>query len=115
MVTHYLQLMRIKNENERWFYEIEATKGAWSIRTLQRQYNSSLYERLALSRKKEEVACLAADGNTITKPSDIVKQPTVLEFLGLDEHISYSETDFETAIINKLQKFLIGAWKRLSV
>ena len=109
--SHYLQLMRIKNENERRFYEIEATKGTWSIRTLQRQYNSSLYERLALSREKGEVARLAADGNTVTKPSDIVKQPTVLEFLGLDEHTSYSETDLETAIINKLQRFLLELGK----
>ena len=72
--SHYLQLMRIKDENERKFYEIEATQGAWSIRVLQRQYNSSLYERLALSRDKEEVMRLAAKGNVIAKPSDIVKE-----------------------------------------
>lgn len=67
--SHYLQLMRIKDENERKFYEIEATKGAWGIRTLQRQYNSSLYERLALSREKSEVMRLASEGNVITKLS----------------------------------------------
>ena len=109
--SHYLQLMRIKDENERQFYEIEATQGAWSIRVLQRQYHSSLYERLALSRDKNEVMRLAAEGNVIVKPSDIVKQPTVLEFLGLEEKASYSETDLETALIDKLQKFLLELGK----
>ena len=109
--SHYLQLMRIKDENERRFYEIEATQGAWSIRVLQRQYNSSLYERLALSRDKNEVMKLAAEGNVIIKPSDSVKQPTVLEFLGLEEKASYSETDLESALIDKLQKFLLELGK----
>lgn len=109
--SHYLLLMRIKNPDERRFYEIEAAEAAWSIRVLQRQYNSSLYERLALSRDKEAVLKLATEGNVITKPADIVKQPTVLEFLGLEERTSYSETDLETAIINKLQKFLLELGK----
>ena len=99
--------MRIKNENERKFYEIEATNEAWGIRTLQRQYNSSLYEILALSREKDEVMWLASEGNVIARPQNIVKQPTVLEFLGLDEKVKYVESDLETAIINKLQKFLL--------
>ena len=109
--SHYLLLMRIKNPDERSFYEIEAAQAAWSIRVLQRQYNSSLYERLALSRDKESVMRLASEGNMITKPADIVKHPTVLEFLGLEEQTSYSETDLETAIINKLQKFLLELGK----
>lgn len=109
--SHYTLLARIKNENERKFYEIEASRAAWSLRTLQRQYNSSLYERLALSREKEEVLRLASEGNIITKPQDIVKQPTVLEFLGLDEKTHYVESDLETAIINKLQKFLLEMGK----
>ncbi|MBQ7839361.1 MAG: hypothetical protein IJ390_02580 [Lachnospiraceae bacterium] len=88
--SHYLLLMRIKNPDERRFYEIEAAEAAWSIRVLQRQYNSSLYEPLALSRDKEAVLKLATEGNVITKPADIVKQPTVLEFLGLEERASYS-------------------------
>lgn len=109
--SHYLQLMRIKNPEERSFYEIEATKSSWSLRTLQRQYNSSLYERLALSRNKDEVMRLAQEGNVIEKPTDIVKQPTVLEFLGLEEQSKYSETDLESAIIDKLQKFLLELGK----
>ena len=109
--SHYLLLMRIKDENERKFYEIEATQSGWSIRTLQRQYNSSLYERLALSREKGEVLRLASEGNIVTRPQDIVKQPTVLEFLGLDEKARFVESDLETAIINKLQKFLLELGK----
>ena len=109
--SHYLLLMRIKDENERKFYEIEATQSGWSIRTLQRQYNSSLYERLALSREKGEVLRLASEGNIVTRPQDIIKQPTVLEFLGLDEKAKFVESDLETAIINKLQKFLLELGK----
>ena len=90
--SHYIILMRIENEDERSFYEIEAAKSGWSVRTLQRQYGSSLYERLALSRDKDEVMRLAKEGNVIEKPQDIVKQPTVLEFLGLEEKASYSES-----------------------
>ena len=109
--SHYLQLMRIENESERRFYEIESAKEGWSVRTLQRQYNSSLYERLALSRDKKDVLRLATEGNVITKPSDIVKQSTVLEFLGMEEKSKYSETDLETALIDKLQKFLLELGK----
>ena len=103
--------MRIENEAERSFYEIETAKTGWGVRTLQRQYNSSLYERLALSRDKEGVLRLATEGNVITKPEDIIKQPTVLEFLGMEEKAKYSETDLETALINKLQKFLLELGK----
>ena len=109
--SHYLQLMRIENADERNFYEIEAAKSNWSVRTLQRQYNSSLYERLALSRDKSEVMRLSEEGNIIAKPQDIVKQPTVLEFLGLEEKAKYAESDLETAIIDKLQKFLLEMGK----
>ena len=109
--SHYLILMRIKNEEERSFYEIEAAKSGWSVRTLQRQYGSSLYERLALSRDKDEVMRLAREGNVIEKPQDIIKQPTVLEFLGLEEKASYSESTLESALIDKLQMFLLELGK----
>ena len=104
-------MARIENENERNFYEIEAARSSWSVRTLQRQYNSSLYERIALSRKKDEVLRLASEGSVVSKPQDIVKQPTVLEFLGLEEKEKYAESDLETAIINKLQRFLLEMGK----
>jgi predicted nuclease of restriction endonuclease-like (RecB) superfamily len=109
--SHYLILMRIENEQERNFYEIEATKQQWSFRQLQRQYGSSLYERLALSRNKDEIKRLSNEGQTIEKPRDILKNPLVLEFLGLEEKSEYSETNLETAIILKLQKFLLEMGK----
>lgn len=103
--------MRIENEDEGSFYEIEASKSGWAARTLQRQYNSSLYERLALSRDKEAVLKLAKEGNVISQPTDIVKHPTMLGFLGMEEKEKYSETDLETAIIDNLQKFLLELGK----
>ena len=109
--THYLILMRIKNDQERRFYEIEAANQQWSVRQLQRQYHSSLYERLALSRDKTEVMRLASEGQTIEKPSDVLKSPFVLEFLGMEENAAYSESDLESAIITKLQIFLLELGK----
>ncbi|MCL2560032.1 MAG: PDDEXK nuclease domain-containing protein [Turicibacter sp.] len=109
--SHYLVLMRIKNPDERRFYEIEATNEKWDYRHLQRQYNSSLYERLALSRNKEDVMRLANEGQIIEKPSDLLKNPLSLEFLGLEGHSSYSESDLEQALINNLQKFLLELGK----
>jgi predicted nuclease of restriction endonuclease-like (RecB) superfamily len=109
--SHYLILMRVKNNDERRFYEIEATKQQWTYRQLQRQYGSSLYERLALSRDKDEVMRLAREGQEIEKPQDVLKNPLVLEFLSLSEDSSYSETDLETAIISKLSHFLLELGK----
>jgi predicted nuclease of restriction endonuclease-like (RecB) superfamily len=109
--THYLILMRIKNDRERSFYEIEAVKQQWTYRQLQRQYGSSLYERLALSRNKDEVMRLAKEGQTMEKPRDMLKSPFVLEFLGLEEKEAYSESVLERAIISKLQTFLLELGK----
>lgn len=109
--THYQVLMRIKNAEERRFYEIEATSGNWSVRELQRQYSSSLYERLALSRDKESVARLSQVGNTVQKPEDIIKNPITLEFVGLKPNASYSESNLESAVISKMQEFLLELGK----
>jgi predicted nuclease of restriction endonuclease-like (RecB) superfamily len=109
--SHYLILMRIKNTDERRFYEIEAARQQWTFRQLQRQYGSSLYERLALSRDKDAVMRLAKEGQTLEKPRDMLKNPLVLEFLGMEERSEYSENDLETAIINKLQMFLLELGK----
>ena len=109
--SHYQVLMRIKNSDERRFYEIEATSGNWSVRELQRQYGSSLYERLALSRDKESVARLARVGNVVEKPEDVIKNPVTLEFIGLKPDASYSETNLESAIIGKMQEFLLELGK----
>lgn len=109
--SHYQILMRIENPDERNFYEIECARQQWSVRQLQRQVASSLYERLALSRNKNEVMRLANEGQTIEKPSDILKNPVTLEFLGLKPEAVYSETRLESAIISRLQTFLLEMGK----
>ncbi|MCL1912038.1 MAG: PDDEXK nuclease domain-containing protein [Leptospirales bacterium] len=109
--THYVVLIRIKNEDERNFYELEVANNQWTVDDLKRQYNSSLYERLALSRDKAEVMRLAKEGQIVENPRDILKNPLVLEFLGMAEDSAYSETDLESAIISKLQKFLLELGK----
>lgn len=109
--SHYLILMQVDNPDARSFYEIECAQQQWSVRQLSRQVGSSLYERLALSRDKDEVMRLAREGQTIEKPSDIIKNPITLEFLGLKPDASYSESKLENAIINKMQQFLLELGK----
>ena len=109
--SHYLILMRIENPDARSFYEIECIQQLWSVRQLSRQVGSSLYERLALSRNKDEVMRLAREGQTVEKPSDIIKDPLTLEFLGLKQETAYSESKLENAIINKMQQFLLELGK----
>jgi predicted nuclease of restriction endonuclease-like (RecB) superfamily len=109
--THYLVLLTIKDPDERSFYEIEATNAGWSVPELKRQKASCLYERLALSRDKEGIRRLAKEGQVIVRPEDLLKEPLVLEFLGLDAHASYSETDLEQAIIGRLEHFLLELGK----
>lgn len=109
--SHYLVLMRIKNEDERRFYEIEAYREQWSVRHLQRQYASSLYERLALSRNKDEVMRLSHEGITIERPKDVLKNPITLEFLGLKREAAYTEDTLEGKIITQLEKFLLEMGK----
>lgn len=105
--SHYLVLMRMDDVNERHFYEIEAVKNDWSLAELKRQFNSALYQRLALSREKDKVYDLALKGQCIEKSADMVKDPYVLEFLGLPELPQYSEAELETRIIDHLQQFLL--------
>jgi|AntDeeMinimDraft_5_1070356.scaffolds.fasta_scaffold00287_19 predicted nuclease of restriction endonuclease-like (RecB) superfamily len=121
--SHYLKLMRIDDENERKFYEIEAHKNNWSVRELQRQYDSALYSRLVLSRNKKKVRELSEKGLEVEKPEDAIKDPYILEFLGLPEKNEYSESELEGEIINKLEHFLmelgngftfVGRQKRIS-
>ena len=109
--THYIKLMRIEDEQERKFYEIESEKNNWSVRELQRQFDSALYTRLSLSRNKKKVLELSKKGQLIKEPQDVIKDPYILEFVGLDEKASYSETELETAIINKLEDFLLELGK----
>lgn len=109
--SHYIKLIRIKNLEERNFYEIESAANNWTLKELQRQFDSGLYERLALSRDKEGIKQLAEKGKIIEKPADFLKDPYILEFLNLPEQHQYSESDFETAIINKLEHFLLELGK----
>ena len=109
--SHYLTLMRVINIEERNFYEIEAINNGWSLRELKRQMDTSLYERLVLSRNKEEIIELSKKGQLIEKPQDIIKDPYILEFLNLDEKSDYSENDLETAIIDHIEKFIMELGK----
>ncbi|WP_089727285.1 PDDEXK nuclease domain-containing protein [Candidatus Thiosymbion oneisti] len=109
--SQYVFLTSIDNLDERRFYEIEADSNDWSLSELKCQFNSGLYERLALSRDKDGVRKLAAEGQIVAQPEDLLKEPYVLEFLGLDEQAKYSESDLETAIIDKLEHFLLELGK----
>ncbi len=109
--SHYVFLISIDNPDERAFYEIEASAGGWTLAELKRQFNSGLYERLALSRDHAAIRDLARDGQMVTEPKDVLKNPYVLEFLGLEERPSYSESDLESAIIDKLEHFLLELGK----
>jgi len=109
--SHYVFLLGIKNPDERSFYEIEATSQDWPLRELKRQFDTSLYERLALSRDKKGIRKLAKKGQLVEKPQDILKEPLVLEFLGLAEQARYSESDLEGAIISQIERFLLEMGK----
>ncbi len=109
--SHYVFLISIKNPDERSFYEIESTSQDWTLKELKRQFDSSLYERLALSRDKAGIRKLAQKGQVIESIADVLKEPLVLEFLGLDEQPRYSENDLESAILNHIEHFLLELGK----
>lgn len=109
--SHYVFLISVEDREERAFYEIEASAGGWTLAELKRQFNSGLYERLALSRDRAAIRDLARAGQLVTEPKDVLKNPYVLEFLGLEERPSYSESDLESAIIDKLEHFLLELGK----
>ena len=103
----YRHLVRVESPEARSFYEIEAVKNNWSARELERQINSLLYERLALSKDKKGVMRLALKGQTIQRPADVFKDPVVMEFLGLPESPKLVESVLERALISNLQTFLL--------
>jgi predicted nuclease of restriction endonuclease-like (RecB) superfamily len=109
--THYRTLLRVEKPDARAFYEIEATKNNWSARELERQINSLLFERLAMSRDKSGLMKLATKGHEIQKPADVFKDPVVIEFLGLPESSKLVESDLESALIGNLQAFLLEMGK----
>lgn len=103
--------MRLDNPDERKFYEIEAFENNWSLRELQRQFDSALYERLALSRDKRGIKELSEKGQIIETAQDSLKDPYVLKFIGLPEESKYSETELEQKLIDKLEQFLLELGK----
>jgi predicted nuclease of restriction endonuclease-like (RecB) superfamily len=109
--SHYVELLTLDDTAERRFYEIEAAANQWTVRELQRQIASSLYQRLALSRDKDEVRRLATEGQVVEKAADLIKNPLVLEFLGLEDRPHYSEDELESAIIDQLESFLLELGK----
>jgi predicted nuclease of restriction endonuclease-like (RecB) superfamily len=108
--SHYVFLLGLTAE-ERGFYEIEAANLGWTLRELKRQFNAGLYERLALSRDQQSIRDLARKGQHVAKPQDLLKEPYVLEFLGLEEKARYSESDLESSIVTHIENFLLELGK----
>ncbi len=109
--SHYIFLTRIENIDERNFYEIEAAQNNWSLRELKRQFDTGLFERLSLSKNKSKVKELSTKGQVVQKVEDMIKDPYILEFVGLPELTSYSESDLEQKLIDKLEHFLLELGK----
>lgn len=109
--THYLELIKIKEKEKRDFYMNECIESGWTVDELQRQRNSLLYERLALSKDKEKVLELSNKGNKLRQPKDIIKDPFVLEFLDIKENTDYLESDLEKNILEHLKEFLLELGK----
>ena len=105
--SHYIFLTRIANEDERTFYEIESAQNNWTLRELKRQFDSGLFERLQLSIDKSKVKELSTKGQIIETVQDLIKDPYILEFVGLPALSSYSESDLEQKLIDKLEHFLL--------
>ncbi|MCT7468270.1 PDDEXK nuclease domain-containing protein [Aliarcobacter cryaerophilus] len=109
--SHYIFLTRIENINERNFYEIESIENSWSLRELKRQFDSGLFERLKLISDKQKVKELSLNGQVIQTAQDLIKDPYILEFVGLPELSSYSENELEQKLIDKLENFLLELGK----
>lgn len=109
--SHYIFLTRIDHIDERNFYEIEAVGNSWTLREMKRQFDSGLYERLKLSLDKSKVKELSTQGHVIESANDAIKDPYVLEFVGLPIRSSYSESDLESRLIDKLEHFLLELGK----
>ena len=109
--THYLILLGVEDPTARAFYEVEAAREGWSSRELERQVASLLFERLARSRDRKKVRALARHGHRLESPVDVIKDPFVLEFLGLDERPEWRERELEQAIIDRMERFLLELGK----
>ncbi|GAB1453240.1 PDDEXK nuclease domain-containing protein [Draconibacterium sp.] len=109
--SHYIELLKIENELERNFYEKQTLHENWSIRELVRQKKASLFLRLATSKGKDEIKKLSENGAIVQQPSDLIREPYILEFLKIPEPYYTSESDLETRIIDNLQHFLLELGK----
>ena len=108
--SHYCELLTISDPDKRSFYEKEAVNANWSVRELKRQIDSSLFERLLLSRgdaNKEQVLALAENGIEISEPANLIRDPYVFEFLGIPEDKPMLESDLERALVQQIEKFLL--------
>jgi predicted nuclease of restriction endonuclease-like (RecB) superfamily len=112
--SHYCELLKVEETLARSFYEQEAIQNNWSVRELKRQINSMLFERLSLSKDTKAVMKMAKKGQIVEKPEDAIKDSYILEFLNLKEETSYTESQLEQAIIDKLQYFLLELGKGFS-
>ena len=108
--SHYVFLIGLA-DRERGFYETEAVQQGWTLRELKRQFDAGLFERLALSRDAKSIQRLSDQGQRVATPEDLLKEPYVLEFLGLAEKPSYSESDLESAIVSNVERFLLELGK----
>lgn len=109
--SHFVELLKIDDPLERSFYQKECENAHWGVRELKRQMKSMLFQRLALSKDKNEVMKLAQDGQIIEKPEDILKQPYIFEFTGLPQLPVYQEGDLEAALVENLSQFLLELGK----
>jgi predicted nuclease of restriction endonuclease-like (RecB) superfamily len=112
--SHYISLLSVDDDLERSFYEKQCLNEGWSVRELERQINSALFYRVALSKDKKGVLQLAKRGQRIEKAEDVVKDPFVLEFLGMRQDYKYSEKQVEQRIIDNMQLFLLELGKGFS-
>lgn len=109
--SHYVELLKVKEDLARSFYEKQCEKENWSVRELVRQKNSLLFERIALSKDKEGVLEMGKKGQIVEKAEDAIKEPYVLKFLGLEESHKYSETEMEELVISNLKEFILEMGK----
>ena len=105
--SHLKFISKIENPTKRAFYEMEAIRGCWSARELERQISSLYYERSGLSKNKEALSALVQQQATLLQPKDVINTPVTLEFLGLNEHALVTENDLEQSILDNLQRFLL--------
>ena len=105
--SHFIELLRLDDNLKRVFYEVEAIKGNWSVRELKRQINSQSFERVGLSKNKKELIESLNLKSEVYLPQQIIKDPYILEFTGLEEKIKYSENDLESSLLNHIQDFLL--------